>query len=195
MTPGCPDPRSVKPRGRIFAVVGPSGSGKDTLLQAVRALCPDLHVVRRVITRPPADDAEPYEGVSPEEFQHRAAANDFALTWEAHGLRYGVPATASAALEAGRSVVFNGSRKVIAEAQARFPGLHVVLVTARPGIRAARLARRRREDAAQIRERMEREDYPLPEGIPVSVIENEGTVAEAAERLAALLCPPARECD
>jgi ABC-type glutathione transport system ATPase component len=37
--------------GRLFAVVGPSGAGKDTLIDAGRAARPDLLIVRRVITR------------------------------------------------------------------------------------------------------------------------------------------------
>ena len=39
-------------KGQIFAVVGPSGAGKDTLMAAAARARPDLHIVRRVITRP-----------------------------------------------------------------------------------------------------------------------------------------------
>ena len=38
--------------GRLFAIVGPSGAGKDTLIQGALAARPGLSVVRRVITRP-----------------------------------------------------------------------------------------------------------------------------------------------
>ncbi|MFD1807738.1 hypothetical protein ACFSHQ_04955 [Gemmobacter lanyuensis] len=37
---------------RIVAVVGPSGAGKDTLMDAACAARPDLRRVRRWITRP-----------------------------------------------------------------------------------------------------------------------------------------------
>lgn len=45
--------------GRLFAVVGPSGAGKDTLIAAALAARPDLAIVRRVITRPVEARASP----------------------------------------------------------------------------------------------------------------------------------------
>ncbi|MBC7181481.1 MAG: phosphonate metabolism protein/1,5-bisphosphokinase (PRPP-forming) PhnN, partial [Roseovarius sp.] len=57
--------------GRAFAVVGPSGAGKDTLIDAARAARPDLQVIRRVITRPEALGGEDFEGVSEVEFDRR----------------------------------------------------------------------------------------------------------------------------
>ena len=140
--------------GRLFAVVGPSGAGKDTLIAAAAAARPALHVVRRVITRPEAAGGEPFEGVSPTEFAARAARGAFALTWDAHGLSYGIPATIDAALAAGRDVVFNGSRAVLEQAAARYPGLAVLHVTAPVPVLAARLAARGRETAGDIAARL-----------------------------------------
>ena len=36
----------------IFAIVGPSGAGKDTLIEGALKQRPDLRLIRRVITRP-----------------------------------------------------------------------------------------------------------------------------------------------
>ena len=72
----------------IFAIVGPSGAGKDTLLAGVLRARPDLRLVRRVITRPEAAGGEAFEGVTDTEFTQRRDRGDFALHWAAHGLRY-----------------------------------------------------------------------------------------------------------
>ena len=65
--------------GRVFAVVGPSGVGKDTLLAGAIAASPSLHWARRTITRPEAAGGEPFEGVSAEEFAVLSGAGVFAL--------------------------------------------------------------------------------------------------------------------
>src|ERR1700733_2667205 len=132
----------------LVLVVGPSGAGKDALLKAAREVFRDdtrIHFARRVITRPPDPEGEDHEAVTPEEF----AARDFALSWSAHGLRYGIPASALATPVA----VANVSRAVIAEAALRYR-VRVIEVTAPPGILAARLAGRGRESAEDIARRL-----------------------------------------
>jgi ribose 1,5-bisphosphokinase len=173
--------------GRLFAVVGPSGAGKDTLLAAAAAARSGLVVARRVITRPEAAGGEPFEGVDAAAFAARAARGEFALTWAAHGLDYGIPATIDADLAAGRDVAFNGSRAVLAEAAARYPGLGVIHVTAPVPVLAARLAARGRESEGDIAARLARAGFALPPGLDVRVVDNGGTVeAGIAAFLAAL---------
>lgn len=175
--------------GRVYAVVGPSGAGKDTLIAAARAARRDLHVVRRVITRPEETGGEPYEGVSEAEFAARAGQGGLALTWQAHGLRYGIPASAVAAIAEGRDVIFNGSRAMLAEAWEVFPNLTVILVTAPTGVLAERLARRGRETPVEIAARLARQLYEVPPGIPVRVVENGGSLEAAAAAFLAALQP------
>lgn len=175
--------------GRVFAVVGPSGAGKDTLIAAARAARRDLHVVRRVITRPEEAGGEPFEGVDAAEFERRRAAGEFCLDWQAHGLSYGIPASAETALEQGRDVIFNGSRAMLAEAWAAFPGLVVILVTAPIHVLADRLAARGRETREEITARLARARYEVPHGIPVRVVENGGALDAAVAAFLAALQP------
>lgn len=175
--------------GRCFAVVGPSGAGKDTLIAAARAALPGLHVVRRAITRPAGAGGEAHEALSAEAFARRAAAGEFALVWHAHGLDYGIPASLREVLASGRDALFNGSRAHLAEAAAALPGLRVIHVTASPALRAERLAQRGREAGPQRAARLERAVAPFPAGIPVTEVANDGDLAAATAAFIAALQP------
>ncbi len=175
--------------GRMIAVVGPSGGGKDSLIAGAIAVRPDLIWVKRVITRPTEAGGEPYEGVSAAEFARRKTAGLFALDWRAHGLCYGIPASARDDLQRGRDVIFNGSRAELVAALAEFPNLLVVLVTASPAVLAARLAARGREAEADIAERLSRGTFEMPASIAAQVIENNDTLEIGIARLLAAIQP------
>jgi|HubBroStandDraft_1064217.scaffolds.fasta_scaffold651098_1 ribose 1,5-bisphosphokinase len=168
----------------LVLVVGPSGAGKDTLLDAARAALagdPRFRFVRRVITRPADAGGEAHEAVTEATFATRA----FALAWQAHGLRYGIPDDIAADLAAGRVVVANVSRSVIAEAAARFP-VQVIEITASPEVLATRLAMRGRESAANVTARLAR-TVALPDGVPVETVMNDATVEAGTARFLAAL--------
>lgn len=171
---------------RIFAIVGPSGAGKDTLISGALAARPDLRLVRRVITRPEALGGEDFEGITEAEFTARKAAGEFALDWRAHGLAYGIPTDQ---ITGGADIMFNGSRAALPAAMERFPGLHVVVITAPGTILGARLAARGREEAADVSRRLARAAYGLPKGVAAQVVVNDGSVAQGVARLLAALQP------
>lgn len=175
--------------GRIFAVVGPSGAGKDTLIAAARRARPDLHIVRRVITRPEEAGGEPFEGVTTAEFEARRAAGAFVLDWEAHGLNYGIPISVEGAMSEGRDVIFNGSRAMLGAAWEAFPGLTVIHVTASVPVLAERLAARGRESREDIARRLARASYEIPYGVGVQVVRNDGALDEAVRAFLAALQP------
>ena len=104
--------------GRLVAIVGPSGAGKDTLIAGAVAARPDLVWARRTITRP-ATGNEPSEAVSEAEFERRRAAGAFAFWWTAHGLSYGIPASIHDHLAAGRFDAFadGGAGDIVALAE------------------------------------------------------------------------------
>lgn len=169
--------------GAIFAIVGPSGAGKDTLIEAARARLPDIHIVRRVITRAETAGGEAFEGVTEDEFDRRLAQDAFALHWHAHGLRYGIPAAVKGVIARGGRVLFNGSRAMLGEAGHVFPDLQVIHVTAADEVLARRLGARGREGAADVAARLKRARLPLPEGLDVTQIDNSGVLEDAVEAL------------
>jgi ribose 1,5-bisphosphokinase len=176
--------------GLLVLVVGPSGAGKDTLLDAARlALAGDarFRFVRRTITRPADAGGEAHRPVTEAEF----AALHFALSWQAHGLHYGIPADIEGDLVAGRVVVASVSRTVIADAAQRFP-VRVIEITAPPDLLAARLVDRGREAASDIAARLAR-SIALPPGIPVETVVNDATIERGAVRLIAVLSRAAED--
>jgi ribose 1,5-bisphosphokinase len=175
--------------GRLYAVVGPSGVGKDTLIEAALERRRDLAVAKRVITRPTEAGGEDFEGVTVEEFDRRVATGDFALHWEAHGLKYGVPISIDVALSEGRDVLFNGSRAILPEAYALYPNMGVLLITASPEVLATRLAARGRESRAEIEKRLARAGYDIAPGLPVRRVENDGALEEAVDAFLKALQP------
>ena len=175
--------------GLLFLVVGPSGAGKDTLLDgARRALAGDARFVfaRRTITRPEDAGGEDHETVTREAFAARDNAGGFYVTWTAHGLDYGLPASIEAALAAGRNVVAHVSRAIPARIAGRARAV-VVEITAPPAVLAGRLAGRGREDAAEIERRLARRGAAYPDGMPVLRVVNDATPEIGIARLVAAL--------
>jgi len=172
----------------LLLVVGPSGAGKDTLLEAARrqlAGDPGVRFARRDITRSREAGGEQHNPVDIETFSRRRAAGAYALHWEAHGLGYGIPADIEADLVAGRVVIASVSRAVIEQAARQFR-VRVLEITAPPELLAQRLAARGREGAADIAGRLARR-ITLPASVDVVTIINAGTPEQGAARLLAEL--------
>lgn len=176
--------------GAFIAVVGPSGSGKDSLIDFARqrlAGRAEFTFVRRIVTRPADRAAEDHDSLSEAHFEALARSNGLALHWQAHGLRYGLPRSIDNDIAAGRVVIANVSRQVIGEAASRYQRVIVTTISARPEIIAQRLAARGREDAEAIRQRLARQlDIAVP-GVETVQIDNSGPLQDAGERFLDLL--------
>lgn len=174
--------------GIFVAVVGPSGSGKDSILEATRAALiarEDIVFPRRFITRP-AGAGEDHSPLSDDEFGAARSRGDFALTWQAHGLAYGLSTELLGVVRAGGVVVANVSRGVLEGLPALFAHVQVARVTVSAEVRLARILARGREDAVAAAARVARRD-PAP-NFPVDLeIINDGTLAEASAAFAVFL--------
>ena len=145
--------------GALVLLVGPSGSGKDSLLAYAREKLlddPRILFVRRCITRKDGDPSEDHESMSVAEFQKAELQGRFVISWGAHGLYYGLPVALLDHMAAGGVAIANGSRKTIPILKEQFPQLRVINLTVEPAILALRLAQRGRESAEEIERRLAR---------------------------------------
>ncbi|SLN23566.1 Ribose 1,5-bisphosphate phosphokinase PhnN [Falsiruegeria litorea R37] len=168
----------------VIAVVGPSGVGKDSVMEALAARGDGLQLVRRVITRPLGEEGETFTRANDTEFDTALAAGDFLLYWTAHGLRYGIPVTIHEQRRAARGLLVNLSRSVLLDAQELFDDFAVVSLTASPEVLAARLDSRARESVEDRQRRLDRARLKLPEGLRrVIEVDNSGALDQTVETI------------
>ncbi|MHC8319236.1 phosphonate metabolism protein/1,5-bisphosphokinase (PRPP-forming) PhnN [Pseudomonas sp. GB2N2] len=184
--------------GRLIYLMGPSGSGKDSLIEAAREPLQTqrCEVVRRVITRSAESVGEDAIGVSREEFARRKAMGDFALYWNANGLDYGIPVSIDRSLKGGRDVLVNGSRGHLAQALEHYPALLPILLTVNENVLRERLLRRGRETIEEIEARLRRNqlftaDHSNSE-TDIYRLDNSGDLAATVGNLLSLLRISAR---
>ena len=191
--------------GILVYIMGPSGSGKDSLIEYARRsinapyaqtwdvpACVHQGVrpvlfVRRYITRPSGAAGERHSPLTGDEFQLRQKRDAFALSWESHGLCYGIDKDIDSRLAAGAVVVINGSREYAPEALKKYPALVPVLISARPEALRSRLEKRGRENAAGIHERLAGAAMALPDIPGLITVDNSGCLEEAGRFLTDML--------
>lgn len=176
--------------GTLIFVVGPSGVGKDTLLDGARVAFsndPRVHFLRRDITRPASAGGEDHNPVTVEQFEANRATGAYALTWDAHDLRYGLPKSELAPLERGTSVIANGSRSVLQLARNQFDRLAIISVMAEETLLRSRLTQRGRETQKDIEQRIARATAFQVAGDNVTTFLNNDSVEVGIARFSRLI--------
>ena len=180
---------------RLIFIIGPSGAGKDSLLNSLRQdvaamtdaiTPPPLYFAKRTITRNHDQSNEDHEVVDPSNFELLIKSDAFAMHWFANGLHYGIRHQELAPMSEGIWVMVNGSRAYLEEAKRRFPGLTVLFITAPTEVLRERLLSRGRENDQAIEARLSRShDVALePQDLCVS---NGGSLADSVATLKKLL--------
>jgi ribose 1,5-bisphosphokinase len=177
-------------QGRLIYLMGPSGSGKDSLLQAARTSL-EAHgcrFARRVITRSAESVGEDAVGVSPAQFERLVGEGAFALNWRANGLAYGIPREIDDWLGTGHDVLINGSRGHLEVARQHYPQLIAVLLQVDEAVLRQRLLARGRETPEQIEQRLVRSRQLQQQNRgDVVTLDNSGPLQQTVNHLLQLL--------
>ena len=183
------DPAARLGPGALALVLGPSGVGKDALIASARELLatdPRFVFPERVVTRLP-HAAESHGSMSADAFDEAESQGRFALTWQAHGLSYGIPVSIDRAIREGCVVVVNGSRTIGGAARRRYARASLILIDCPVEIRAARIAARGRERGTDIEARLNRGVATFDPGDADVRIDNSGTLAGGVQTLVRVL--------
>jgi ribose 1,5-bisphosphokinase len=180
------DATGLPPAGRLFFVVGPSGVGKDSLLEWVKTRLPANAgpvFARRSITRP-VHASEAHEPMTRDAFQHATQAGHFSMIWQANDTCYGIRRDIEAELKIGRDVVVNGSREYIPQLRQLFPQAKILWISADPESIKQRIESRSRETGAALENRLQRTTaFNAEEVDGVTHIDNSGPLEIAGHRL------------
>ncbi|MEQ9345932.1 MAG: phosphonate metabolism protein/1,5-bisphosphokinase (PRPP-forming) PhnN [Thalassospira sp.] len=173
--------------GLLVLVVGPSGVGKDTLLDAARdrlSNAPHICFPRRCITRPAGAIGEAHIPVRPEDFGQMARQGAFLLSWKAHSLCYGIPRHVQDDVASGKTVIVNVSRSVIDDAHSLVGrnNVRVVSIRANIDVLRQRLHARGREDALDIERRLARASAYHVDGDNIVHVDNDGDLETGITR-------------
>lgn len=178
--------------GILFYVVGPSGVGKDTLLDfAKKALKnSNVHFPKRYITRDKEAGGEDHVAISKENFVNKIDEVFFGLWWQSHDNYYGIAKhDINSFLSKGVNVVVNGSRGYHEMALNSYPEMKTVLITANKDTIRERLIKRGREANEEIEKRIIRSTSfnDFSEKKNVITLNNDSALEISSEKLIALL--------
>lgn len=180
--------------GLLFVISGPSGAGKDTLVDALRAQSPRLRYSVSATTRSPRPgehEGEHYFFLSREEFEQRMAARRFLETREYNGNLYGTPLDfIERTLAEGYDVIMKPEVNGAVRIKAAYPdAVLIFLVPERFSVLRERLLARRTETNEEIARRLEiaHEEMKFIRDFDYIVINGQGRSNEAIRDLQAIL--------
>jgi ribose 1,5-bisphosphokinase len=172
---------------RLIYVMGPSGAGKDSLLDWLKKKLPPqspIHFAKRTIDRPLQAVGEQHESVDSATFERLQKEMSFAMHWLANGRNYGVRHAELEPLQQREWLLVNGSRAYLPEALRQFDGLNVLHISASAEILRARLLARQRETPEMVEARVQRAvNFSIPSNCRCVRVLNDTSLDEAGATL------------
>jgi guanylate kinase len=179
---------------KLFIISGPSGSGQDSIIEALRKFLP----IERVITtttremRPKESQKNPYYFVSRENFLERIRKQDFAeYAQEYNGNYYGVTMQELERVNnSGKIGIWKIEYQGVLKAKELFPGIIAILISAPLEILEKRIrVRDKGKDEAYTQERLKyTEEFLKHRNIyDFEVINNDGKMEEAIKKVTEII--------
>ncbi len=173
---------------KIILIVGPSGSGKDTLLRHARKTFESQNrfiFSKRYITRPPDTNEDNYY-VDQYAFEQLCRGGFFLATWEAHNNLYGIPHHIFTTNKAPSAIVCSISRTAISDFEKVYSDTITINVTVNDEILRERLITRGREDTLSINKRIQRAKLPI-QSKKLIAFDNSAALSESKRGFTSLL--------
>jgi guanylate kinase len=181
-------------KGLLFVLSAPSGTGKDTVIHALKTRGMDFHVVASVTTRAPRpgeSEGNPYYFVSHEQFARMVANNELIEHAQVHGNWYGQPLQQIRDnIQRGRDVLLKIDVQGAATVRKKFPeAIYIFLVPGSVEELVERLVNRHTETEEQVKRRLKDAQYELAQKVHYEyIIENrQGKLNEAVDNLQAVM--------
>lgn len=184
----------VNQQGLLFVLSAPSGTGKDSVIQALKEKGQDFHVVASVTTRAPRpgeSDGNPYYFISQEAFD-RMVSNDELLEYaNVHGNWYGQPTQQIIEnLRQGRDVLLKIDVQGARTVRQKLPGaIYIFLVPGSVEELIYRLTNRQTETAAEQKRRLDDAESKLSQRkyYDYVIVNRQGQLDDAVENLEAIV--------
>lgn len=181
-------------QGLLFVLSAPSGTGKDSVIQALRESGADFYVVASVTTRAPRSgesEGNPYHFISKKAFEEMIARNELLEYANVHGNWYGQPLQAIRDnMRSGRDVLLKIDVQGAETIRAKVPGaIFIFLVPGSVEELALRLNRRHTETEAEQQRRLAdaRIELARRNQYDYVVVNRQGQLSEAVRCLRAIM--------
>ena len=181
-------------QGLLFVLSAPSGTGKDTVINALRQQGLDFYVVSSVTTRAPRpgeSNGNPYYFISQEEFDRLVAQDELLEYAKVHGNWYGQPLQPIRDnLRAGRDVLLKIDVQGAATVRSKVSqAIFIFLLPGSLDELSARLNNRKTETEAERRQRLNdaRKELAQQHWYDYVIVNRQGHLQEAVDKLRAIM--------
>ncbi len=181
-------------QGLLFVLSAPSGTGKDSVIKALKEKGMNFHVVASVTTRAPRpgeSDGNPYYFISPEAFNRMVNNHELLEYANVHGNWYGQPTKQiTENLRQGRDVLLKIDVQGARTVREKLPGaIYIFLVPGSTDELTDRLINRQTETVEERKRRLADAEFELSQRkyYDYVLVNRQGQLDDAVENLQAIM--------